>query len=135
MKKILVSLLVVFAAAFVFLNPVFGSPQIEPAEALQKVATGGAVLIDVREPSEWSGGVVSGALLLPLSDLKGPRALWAKELETAKGKELVLYCRSGNRSRIAGAILEKEGWKVWNAGGYSSMAKASAKSGEGIRQE
>ena len=135
MKKILVSLFVVCAAAFVFLNPVFGSPRIEPAEALQKVASGGAVLIDVREPSEWSGGVVSGALLLPLSDLKGSRALWAKELETAKGKELVLYCRSGNRSGIAGAILEKEGWKVWNAGGYSNMAKATAKSVEGPQRK
>lgn len=127
MKKILVSLLMVSATAVVFLKPVLGAPRIEPVEALQKVATGGAVLIDVREPSEWSGGVVSGALLLPLSDLKGSRTLWAKELKAAKGKELVLYCRSGNRSGIAGGILEKEGWRVWNAGGYSNMAKASAK--------
>ncbi len=135
MKKILVSFLVLSVAGLVFLNPVFGAPRIEPSEALQKVATGGAVLIDVREPSEWSGGVVTGALLLPLSDLKGPRALWAKELETAKGKELVIYCRSGNRSGIAGGILEKEGWTVWNTGGYSGMAKAAATSAEGNSRE
>lgn len=130
MKKILVSLFVVCAAGVVFLGPVMGAPRIEPAEALQKVAGGGAVLIDVREPSEWTGGVVTGALLLPLSDLKGSRSVWAKELDSAKGKELVIYCRSGNRSGIAGAILEKEGWIVWNAGSYTGMAKASAKSGE-----
>ena len=134
MKKFLVPGLLIFAAAFVFLRPLIAAPRIEPAQGLQKVASG-AVLIDVREPAEWAGGVVSGALLLPLSDLKGPRALWTKELEAAKGKELVIYCRSGNRSGIAGAILEKEGLTVWNAGGYSGMAKAAAASAERTRRE
>ncbi len=135
MKKLLVPGLLICAAAFVFFRPLIAAPRIEPAQGLQKVASGDAVLIDVREPAEWSGGVVTGALLLPLSDLKGPRALWAKELEAAKGKELVIYCRSGNRSGIAGGILQKEGWTVWNAGGYSGMAKAAATSGEGTRRE
>ncbi len=91
---------------------------------MEKVRSSEAVLIDVREPGEWTGGVVEGALLLPLSDLRGPRQLWEKPLADAKGRELVLYCRSGNRSGIAAGILEKEGWTVWNAGGFSSWVKA-----------
>lgn len=125
MKKILFAFLAFAAAGVLWTRPAFAVPKIDPAVALEKVATGGAVLIDVREPSEWTAGVVDGALLLSLSDLQGPRVLWAKELDAAKGRELVLYCRSGNRSGIAGAILEKEGWIVWNAGGYSAFPKSS----------
>lgn len=124
MKKSLVPLLVVAAAAFLLLRPVFAGPKITPADAMEKVRSGSAVLIDVREPAEWGGGVVEGALLLPLSDLRGPREFWAKPLAGSKDRELVLYCRSGNRSGIAAGILEKEGWTVWNAGGFSSWQKA-----------
>lgn len=123
MKKSLVPLLVV-AAAVLLLRPVLAGPKIAPADAMEKVRSGAAVLIDVREPAEWGGGVVEGALLLPLSDLRGPRRSWAKPLADSKGRELVLYCRSGNRSGIAAGILEKEGWTVWNAGGFSSWQKA-----------
>ena len=98
-----------------------------PAEAMEKVRAGTAVLIDVREPGEWSGGVVEGAILLPLSDLQGERVKWGKPLAEARGRELVLYCRSGNRSGIAAGILEKEGWVVWNAGGFSALVSAGQK--------
>jgi rhodanese-related sulfurtransferase len=124
MKKSIAPLLILAALAIAFLRPVLAAPKIAPAEALEKVRTGGAVLIDVREPAEWRGGVVEGARLLPLSDLRGPRALWDKTLADSKGRELVLYCRSGNRSGQAAAILENEGWTVWNAGGFSAWAKA-----------
>ena len=125
MKKILFAILAFAAAVLLWTRPALAVPKIDPAVALEKVATGGALLIDVREPSEWTAGVVDGALLLSLSDLRGPLALWAKELDAAKGRELVLYCRSGNRSGIAGAILEKEGWPVWHAGGYSAFPQSS----------
>lgn len=123
-NKTTLTLITLLAAAAFILRPAFAIPGIEPSAAMDKVKSGGAVLVDVREPAEWTGGVVEGALLLPLSDLKGPRTLWAVELEKAKGKELVVYCRSGNRSGIAAAILQKEGWTVWNAGGFSSWVKA-----------
>jgi rhodanese-related sulfurtransferase len=123
MKKI-APLLVLTVLGILLLRPVLAGPKIAPAEAMEKVRSGGAVLIDVREPAEWSGGVVEGALLLPLSDLRGSRDLWAKPLADAKDRQLILYCRSGNRSGIAAGILEKEGWTVWNAGGFSSWEKA-----------
>ncbi|MFZ9920547.1 MAG: rhodanese-like domain-containing protein [Terrimicrobiaceae bacterium] len=122
--KSTLTILVLLAAVIFILRPAFAIPSIPPTEAMEKVKSGGAVLIDVREPAEWGGGVVEGALLLPLSDLKGPRTLWAVELDKAKGREIVVYCRSGNRSGIAGGILQKEGWTVWNAGGFSSWVKA-----------
>jgi len=100
--------------------------KIAPKDALARIEAGNSVLIDVREPSEWADGVVKGALLLPLSDLRGPRKQWADALKKNVGKELLLYCRSGGRSGIASAILEKEGFKTVNAGGFTGWAASEA---------
>ena len=95
-----------------------------PAEAAELVKEG-AVLIDVREPAEWKDtGVADGALLLPMSDFNGAQTEWKSVLDGAKGKTLVLYCRSGNRSgRVAAALAEK-GYKVVNAGGFKEWEAA-----------
>ncbi len=113
-------------AVFFHLTGAFASPRIDPKEATTRLESGKAVLIDVREPGEWADGVVTGALLLPLSDLRGPRTLWTPALETHKDKELIIYCRSGNRSGIALKILEAEGFKGVNAGAFSTWKKSGA---------
>jgi rhodanese-related sulfurtransferase len=95
-----------------------------PEEAARRVESGEAVLIDVREPAEWKDGVAEPALLLSLSDLRGKRQQWQQALEQHKDKELILYCRTGNRSATAASILEKEGFRVANAGGFSAWRKA-----------
>jgi rhodanese-related sulfurtransferase len=98
-----------------------------PEEAARRVASGEAVLIDVREPAEWTDGVAEPALLLPLSDLRGKRVRSGKQaLEQHKDKEFILYCRTGNRSGTAASILAKEGFRVANAGGFSAWRKAGA---------
>jgi rhodanese-related sulfurtransferase len=127
MKNLLIPLLVAGVVVFLLMRSTFSGPKITPGEAMEKVGSGAAVLIDVREPGEWSGGVVEGALLLPLSDLRAKRGLWENPLADARGRELVLYCRSGNRSGIAAGILEKEGWTVWNAGGFSAWMRDGQK--------
>src|SRR5215218_4499106 len=73
--------------------------KISPAEAAKRVAAGTAVLIDVREPAEWAeSGVAAPAELLPMSDFNGDQKLWKPFLAANAGKELIVYCRSGNRS-------------------------------------
>ena len=79
----------------------------------------------MREPAEWSAtGVAEPAILLSLSDLRGNRTQWKPFLEQNKDKELILICRSGNRSGIAGRILAKEGYTVANAGAFKTWAAA-----------
>jgi rhodanese-related sulfurtransferase len=112
------------AAIVMFSRFLFGGAAIEPAEALARVEAGSAVVVDVREPSEWEGGVVEGALLLPLSDLRGGRNVWAAALEEHGGKEFILYCRSGRRSGIAAGILGGEGIEATNGGGYGAWTRA-----------
>jgi len=97
----------------------------DPVEAARRVEQGTAILIDVREPAEWAGtGVAKPAVLLPLSDLRGARAQWKPFLDQNPGKELILYCRSGNRSGIAAKILAAEGRIVVNAGAFKHWQAA-----------
>lgn len=65
------------------------------------------VLIDVREPEENAEFNIGGKLI-PLGRI---RALELDEIADLKDKEVILYCRSGNRSGIASQILAAEGFQ------------------------
>jgi len=91
-----------------------------PKKSAAAVETGVAVLVDVREPAEWKGGVAQVAVLLPLSDLRGPRQRWTPFLETNRSKRILLYCQSGMRSGMAASILKAEGFDAANMGTFSS---------------
>jgi len=71
-----------------------------------------AVLVDVREKSEWDQGHVKGAVFLPLSDLR--RGVDEAAIKRALPKEKIVYthCVAGIRSVTAGNILEKLGYEV-----------------------
>lgn len=98
---------------------------ITPTDAAKRLDGGKAVLIDVREPGEWADtGVAAPAVLLSLSDLQGSRENWKPFLEANAGKDLLLYCRSGNRSGVAARLLAKEGWTVFNAGAFKDWSAA-----------
>ena len=65
------------------------------------------LIIDVRNPEEYAQSHVEGAVNIPLTNLLGNPA----ELkEIPKDTELVLYCRSGNRSDTAIRILQTKGF-------------------------
>lgn len=64
-------------------------------------------LVDVREPSENADFNIGGTLL-PLGEI---RNMETDTIDNLKDDEIVLYCRSGNRSGIAAQILEQMGFK------------------------
>lgn len=65
------------------------------------------IIIDVREPEEFAGGHVEGALNIPpLQLLSKPDQL----ADVPKDTELILYCNSGSRSRVAINILQDQGF-------------------------
>jgi len=116
---------VLAAISFMILRPlIFGGPRITPTDAAEQVASGTAVLIDVREPSEWRNGAAAPAALLSLSSLKGDRRDWKPYLEANKDKLLIFYCASGMRSGVAAGTLKKEGYRVANLGGFSRWSSA-----------
>jgi rhodanese-related sulfurtransferase len=63
-------------------------------------------LVDVREPFENEEFNIGG-VLLPLGDIQ---AMMIDEIEPLKDEEVILYCRSGNRSGQAAMILEMMGF-------------------------
>jgi rhodanese-related sulfurtransferase len=117
-------LLALLIAAFFVVKRVMAGPSISPEDAARRVAQGTAILIDVREPAEWSSGVAQPAVLCSLGDLRGDRTQWKKVLEANKDQELIVYCASGARSGVAASILRKEGFNVVNAGGFSGWRNA-----------
>jgi rhodanese-related sulfurtransferase len=63
-------------------------------------------LVDVREPSEHNECNIGGELI-PLGNIQ---AMEIDQLEALKDQELILYCRSGNRSGQACQILDMMGF-------------------------
>ena len=63
-------------------------------------------LVDVREPHENAEFNIGG-ILLPLGDI---RNMAIDEIENLKDEEVILYCRSGNRSGQAAMLLETMGF-------------------------
>ena len=72
--------------------------------------------VDVRTPGEFAQGSVKGAVNIPLDQIE-------KELAKFKGKKnIVVFCRSGNRSSNAKAILEQNGIiNVTNGGSWEDV--------------
>ena len=80
---------------------------LEPAEVARKAGREGVALIDVREDNEWKSGHIKGARHIPLGKLQEPHDPGTIRCPD----EVVLYCRSGNRSATAANILVKGGFE------------------------
>ena len=99
--------------------------KVSAAHAAKLVASGKAVLVDVREAPEWAdSGVAGPAVLLAKSDFDGEQKDWKPFLEKNAGKEIILYCRSGSRSGKVADALAAKGLKVSNAGGFKDWVEA-----------
>ncbi len=98
-------------------SPGVGVLEVPPAEA-EELARAGAVLLDVREPEEWSAGHAPGALHVPLGQL-------AARLGELPDATMVVVCRSGARSAMAAQALIGTGRDARNlAGGMHAWAAA-----------
>src|SRR5690606_13463773 len=73
-------------------------------------------LVDVRTREEFQGGSVQGAVNIPLSSV-------SRDLKRFAGKgNIVVFCRSGNRSSQAKIILDQAGVsKVYNGGSLHNI--------------
>src|SRR4030088_2663582 len=98
--------------------------EVDPAEVRDQLGNG-AVVVDVREPEEWSAGHIPGAKHVPKSYLES-------RIEGAvsdRSEHVVLYCASGNRSAWAARTLLDDlgyehvesmtgGFTLWKDRGY-----------------
>lgn len=85
-----------------FNNP----PTLSPEEIAQALKLGEIILIDVREPMEFAGERIHGALLYPLSTFD------AAFLPKDAARPIVLQCGSGKRSATAFEACARAGVPV-----------------------
>jgi len=100
-----------------------GYSSISPAESTKMINHDDALIIDVRESNEYSGGHIINSLHIPLASIKSRLG----EIEKYKNRKLILACRSGSRSSSACATLKKEGFEqVFNlSGGVTAWESAN----------
>ena len=82
--------------------------RISPAGAVQLMNNDedNVLILDVREPTETAGGKIAKATQIPVGNI-GQRV---SELEKHRGKQVIVYCKSGTRSGIACKALNKAGF-------------------------
>jgi len=92
----------------------------DAATVRERLAAGEIVLVDVREPVEYAGERIPGAISRPLSQFSGEGL--------SPEQRVVLYCQSGRRSQQAAQRLLAAGWPevghldggmiAWKRAGY-----------------
>ena len=77
------------------------------ATALEKMAAGKVLVVDVRSPSEYQSGHVPGAINVPHKNIKENLSMLTKH----KDKDILIYCRSGRRAGFAESTLTELGFE------------------------
>lgn len=82
----------------------------------------GVFLIDVREPDEYAAGHIPGITLIPMGEVA------ARLAELPRDKEIIVTCRTGNRSGQVADLLREQGFSnvhnmsggivAWEEAGY-----------------
>ena len=82
-------------------------PDITPDELRQRQQAGETpTILDVREPWEHEEGRIPGAQNIPLGSLPDKLV----DLDELKDQEIIVHCKSGNRSASAKAYLTQQGF-------------------------
>lgn len=102
------SLLLPLALACAHAGASGGIPRVGPDQAQALLQKSEVLLLDVRTEAEHRDRHLPGTdALIPVQDL----ASRVKELEAAKSRPILVYCRSGNRSLVAAELLKKQGFQ------------------------
>ena len=78
------------------------------AEEAKKIMDSGEehIILDTREQVEFDEGHIPGAILIPYTEIENK----AEEMLPDKDNLILVYCRSGRRSKIASESLAKLGY-------------------------
>ena len=81
--------------------------QITQEEAKEMMDTQEVIILDVREQDEYDSGHIPGAVLLPVGSIDEDTAA---EVIPETDSTVLVYCRSGNRSKTASSTLADLGY-------------------------
>ena len=118
MKKICLALFILILSSSCIFSKGEGYKRISMDEAktlMEKEE--GYILLDVRTKGEYESGYIPGAINIPLSDIDEKIISSLPD----KSQMILVYCRSGNRSREASHKLSKLGYtNILEIGGINA---------------
>lgn len=92
--------------------------QITQEEAKEMMDTEEVIILDVREQDEYDSGHIPGAVLLPVGTIDEDAAT---KVIPEKDSIVLVYCRSGNRSKTASSTLADLGYtSIYEFGGINT---------------
>ena len=112
MNKVIIFCIIAAGLAMIITNGKLmaqkqGYKQISQAQAKEIMDTRtDFILLDVRTEKEFTSGHIKGAILIPDYEIK----LRAEKELPEKDKTILLYCRSGRRSKLAAQTLAELGY-------------------------
>lgn len=89
-------------------------------DAYIKILSGNLLILDVRTQNEYSIIRIKGAVNIPLDKLE----LNMVKFESNKDREMLVYCATGSRAKLAVQNLYKLGYKnvfVWDGAGINNF--------------
>ncbi len=114
MKKILIIICLLLALCGCTNNQ--NNTNLSKEEKLSKIIQkNNYIIIDVRTKEEYKEGHVVDAINIPYDEIN-------KNIKLDKDKTIVVYCKSGNRSKIAFNTLSDLGYEVFDLGAYDSIS-------------
>jgi len=100
------------------ISPVMAAGDPEAARKAWPMIESGALVIDVRSAEEFTGGHLDGAIRIDWDDTDA----LIKAIGSDKQRQVVFYCRSGNRASKAIAHLKLGGYtNIFNATGLGAL--------------
>ena len=92
--------------------------QISQEKAKEMMTQPGVIILDVREQDEYDSGHIKGAVLLPVGTINEESAA---SVISSKDTVVLVYCRSGNRSKTASQALVDLGYtNIYEFGGINT---------------
>ena len=92
--------------------------QITQEEAKEMMDAQKVIILDVREQDEYASGHIPGAVLLPVGSIDETTAA---QVIPEKDSTVLVYCRSGNRSKTASTVLADLGYtNIYEFGGINT---------------
>ena len=114
---IIIFVILLIAGSFIFFYPSNDNQESTPAistlEGVDLYGNPDHIFLDVRTLDEHKTISIPNSLIIPVQELE-PRV---NELKKYKDQNIIVYCRSGNRSRTGTEILINNGYNAVNLSG------------------
>ncbi|MFK4751506.1 MULTISPECIES: rhodanese-like domain-containing protein [Oceanospirillaceae] len=97
-----------FMAALLLDNKHRSGASVSPAQATQLINREDAIVVDIRDKKEFSGGHLANARNIPFAEL----AKRMNELNAHKDHPIVLVCKTGTTVSVAAKMLKEKGFNT-----------------------